>query len=445
MLRRILLLLLGGLLLGGLYFGTSDNPRIWPLRHIVQYALLTGSWPRGNGTTAESTTTEAAAIQTQPRPPSAIVLPPNLPIGTISGVVRSTWGRPIAGARVLVTTADGTAWSAESDAGGRYTIRDVPVGSYAPVAGAPGFEDTILRTWLGIGVRAGQTTPLDLTLSPRQPARVAPPTNVQLSDSQVWQVPKPLPARAVRRELKFQADGRSNQLTLYYTPDDGKTTPLPTLLAVYPGPADTWESMSLPLAQAGYAVIAVGPAYALDLEPDVDDLQRVVDLIKAGQLPRADGNRIGALGGSYSSLHVLRLAERDPTAVKSLLLLGPPTDLFELRRQFEAGTFFPPFGLDQALVALGLPSRAPERYWRYSARYHARDLTAPIMLIHSKADTVVPFTQSQVLADELQRLGKPYDLRILEGMGHYLLATERTPAIDDLFKTTTDFFARTLR
>ncbi len=209
---------------------------------------------------------------------------------------------------------------------------------------------------------------------------------------------------------------------------------------MYPGPADQWESVSLPLAQAGYAVVAVGPAYALDLEPDIDDLQRVVQQIRKGILPRADADRLGALGGSYSGLHVMRLAVREPDALRAALLLGPPTDMFELRRQFEAGTFFPPFGLDQALIALGLPSREPERYWQYSARYHARDIPMPVMLIHSKEDEVVPFTQSQLLADELTRLGKPHELHILEGMGHYLLATERTPAIDDLFQTTINFF-----
>jgi dipeptidyl aminopeptidase/acylaminoacyl peptidase len=272
-----------------------------------------------------------------------------------------------------------------------------------------------------------------------------PAANFRLSNPQVWQTEKPLPARAVRREITYTVAGRPNQKTFFYTPDDGQTTSLPTLLAVYPGPADQWETVSLPLAQAGFALIAVGPEYALDLEADVDDLHRLVSFAKNGTLPRADGTRIGALGGSYSSLHVLRLAVREPETLDAALLLGPPTDMFELRRAYEAGSFFPPFGLDQALIALGLPSNEPERYWRYSSRYHARSLDLPLMLIHSKADEVVPFTQSQLLADELERLGKPHELSIIEGMGHYLLATERTPAIDDLFNTTTDFFDRTLQ
>lgn len=413
------MLLIGGLLLalGATYLLTTGNPRIWPYRNAIQYGLLT----------------RFGAIQS----------PADLPRGTLRGVVRTPAGRPIAGATVLVAAADGTPFTAESDAQGRYQLQ-APVGSYIPVAGAPGFADVALQTWLGIGVRAGATTPLDITLAPREPSRVAPARNVQLSKPVYLKIDKPLPATAARRELTFQAAGRSNQLTLYYTPNDGQTTTLPTLLAVYPGPADAWETVSLPLAQAGYAVIAVGPEYALDLENDVDDLQRIVDLVKAGFFPRADRERIGALAGSYSGLHVMRLAVRNPDALDAALLLGPPTDMFELRRQFEAGTFFPPFGLDQAMIALGMPNREPERYWRYSVRYHARDVQIPVMLIHSKADEVVPFTQSQLLADEFKRLGKPYELHILEGMGHYLLSPERTPAIDDLYATALGFFDQQL-
>lgn len=436
MFRRIALV--AGLLvgLGGLWLLTTENDRVWPLRHVAQYWLLAGD--RGGGP-------EDYAENVAARPPSGLQTPAGAPRGALQGVVRSVTGAPIAGATVLVAERDGTPHAAESDAQGRYTIADVPVGSYVPVAGAPGYADATIRTWLGVGVNAAQATILDITLQLRPSSPVTPATNVQLSAPQVWQVAKPLPARAVRRQLDFRADGRANQLTLYYTPDDGQTTPLPTLLAVYPGPADTWESVSLPLAQAGYAVIAVGPEYALDLERDIDDLERVIDLVQQGVLPRADRERIGALAGSYSGLHVMRLAVRDPQALKAALLLGPPTDAFELRRAFEAGTFNPPFGLDQALIALGLPDQEPERYWRYSVRYHARDIQMPVLLIHSKEDQIVPFTQSQVFADALQRLGKPYELQILEGMGHYLLATERTPAVDALFNTTLDFFARTLR
>lgn len=418
--RRVLLIVAVGLALAVAYLLTTDNSTIWPYRNAAWYYAA--------------------------RQLGNLGVPSDTARGTLQGVVRSDSGQPLPAARVLVSAQDGTAFAAESDGQGRYRIMDVPVGSYIPVASAPGYADSAVRTLLGIGVVAQQPTTLDITLRPRGPSEVAAPTRVRLSDPVVLRIDAPLPASAVRRQLTFQADGRANQTTLVYTPDDGQSQQagslLPTLLAVYPGPADTWESVSLPLAQAGYAVIAVGPDYALDLEPDIDDLERVVDLVRGGAIPRARTDWIGALAGSYSGLHVMRLAVREPAAIDAALLLGPPTDMFELRRQFEAGTFFPPFGLDQALIGLGLPGRVPERYWRYSVRYHAASVQIPVMLIHSKEDEVVPFTQSQLLADELSRLRKPHELYILEGMGHYLLATERTPAINDLFATTLDFFER---
>ncbi|WP_026370415.1 prolyl oligopeptidase family serine peptidase [Kallotenue papyrolyticum] len=417
---------------------TTDHPAVWPVRNVLLYQLLTRRPPPPPEWAALETVVERV------RPPSRLALPADLPRGALAGAVRGPAGQPIAGATVLVAARDGTTWSAESDAQGRYHLTDVAVGSYIPVAGAPGWEDTAVRTLLGIQVHAAQVTPFDITLRLRRAQPLRPASEVRLSPPVVARSGGPILATALRRELQFRVGARRNQLTLVYTPDDGRATPLPVLLAVYPGPADSWESVSLPLAEAGFVVVAVGPAYALDLEQDVDDLLRVIALARAGQLPRADGRRIGALGGSYSGLHVLRLAVREPQALDAALLLGAPTDAFELRRQFEAGTFNPPFGLDRALIALGLPSQVPERYFRYSARYHARAIQAPLMLIHSDQDEIVPVDQSVLLAAELARLGKPHELRILRGMPHYLFAAESSPALDDLFATTLDFLRREL-
>ena len=402
------------------YLVTTDRPRIWPYRTTLQYHLVR-RWESIAPSTVERGT------------------------GTLRGTVRDNGGKPIPFARVLVAERDGTPHVAESDAAGRYRIEAVPAGSYVPVAGARGFENAAVRRGglLLARVKAGTTVELDIRLEPRKERVVAPAESWRLDPPQTFTFEAPLPATAEERRIRFTADERPNQVSFYYTPVGGPAR-LPVLLAVYPGPADTWKQVSLPLAQAGYAVIAVGPEYALDLEPDIDDLVRVLDRLDAGAFPRADPEQVGILAGSYSSLHVFRLLEREPGRVDAALLLGPPTDLFELRRLFEDGSFFPPFGLDQALIALGFPNQVPERYWRYSALYHARSYDVPIMLIHSKVDEVVPFTQSELLAAELDRLGKPYELHILEGMGHYLLERERTPAIDDLFKTTVDFFAREL-
>jgi dipeptidyl aminopeptidase/acylaminoacyl peptidase len=346
---------------------------------------------------------------------------------------------------VLVSDATGVTWSGESDASGFYRIAELPAGRYIVVAGAAGYDDASSRETLldRVHVRAATTTHFALELAPSSlPDRLGV-DDWRLSEPRAVQIAAPLPATADVYDVRFTAGGRPNQTTLYYTPV-GCAAELPTLLTVYPGPADTWATVSLPLAQAGFAVIAVGPAYALDLEPDVDDLVRLITRLREGAFPCADPERLGILGGSYSSLHAFRLAERNPALAQAILVLGPPTDLFELRRLFEQRAFVPPFGLDQAFIAFGLPSREPERYFRYSPRFRARRFQAPVMLIQSKVDEVVPPSQSQLLADELARLGKPHELKILEGMGHYLLEPERTPAIDDLFNTTVAFFEREL-
>jgi dipeptidyl aminopeptidase/acylaminoacyl peptidase len=174
-------------------------------------------------------------------------------------------------------------------------------------------------------------------------------------------------------------------------------------------------------------VLAVGPAYSFDLERDVDELERLLDFARAGQLPDVDGARAAVLGGSYSALHVLRLLAHDhaapaPGAFQGVVLLGPPADLFDMRRRYEDGSFIPPFGLDQALVALGLPDRAPLLYWRYSGVYHVRRDFPPVLLIHSRDDPVVPYQQSEQLAAALAAAGVPHELHFFETAGHYLLS-----------------------
>jgi dipeptidyl aminopeptidase/acylaminoacyl peptidase len=201
--------------------------------------------------------------------------------------------------------------------------------------------------------------------------------------------------------------------------------------------------VSIPLASAGYAVLAVGPAYALDLEPDIAELQRLIAFARAGRLPGVDGSRIALLGGSYSGLHVLRYLERD-IDFACVVLLGPPSDLFDMRRRFENGSFFPPYGLDQALIALGTPDRSPERYWRYSAAYHLRGDTPPLLLLHSKQDEVIPYQQSELLARALDRVGAPYEMHVFDGMKHYLLATEASPELSELYRLTLGFLDRNL-
>lgn len=411
------------LLLGlGWFLFTSDS-RIWPVRNALQYHILSWWWENVS----------------QPAPGAP---------GTLRGTVQDEQGQPLAGAWVLVSRYDGTTYRARSDAQGQYVISEIPADTYRPVANAPGYESVQLgEGWGQVRVKAGQETVIDGVLPLETLAPVTPGRDFALSEPQDLHCKRPIDSHGTRRQLHFTNEGQPNQLSFYYTPLTATTTsPLPTLLAIYPGPADEWECVSLPLTAAGYAVIATGPAYSFDLEADLAELERILTFARENKFPRADGRHIALLGGSYSSLHVQRLLQRGQK-VQAALLMGPPTDLFDMRRRLEDGTFIPPFGLDQAFYALGLPSQEPLRYLRYSGAYHIRPDFPPIAILHSTTDEVVPYQQSELLVQQLEAAGVPHEIYFFEGGGHYLLADASREDSDALamYEITLEFLGKYLR
>jgi dipeptidyl aminopeptidase/acylaminoacyl peptidase len=51
---------------------------------------------------------------------------------------------------------------------------------------------------------------------------------------------------------------------------------------------------------------------------------------------------------------------------------------------------------------------------------HVSAVTAPVLLIHGRDDTVVPYEQSEVMADALKRQGKSVELVTLKHEDHWL-------------------------
>ncbi len=419
--RYLALGVLGIVALALSWLATTDNLAIWPYRNTLQYYTLTRWWQWSG--------------YPQPGQP-----------GMIQGIVRDEQGQPVAGAWVLASRWDGTAYSARSGSDGRYTISNVPAGQYRPVAGAIGYDDVLLAgAWGWLTVNPGQNAAADVTLPPAPALSVAPGTNLTLSEPATAACPGPIAASAQRQKISFDSAGRPSQPAFYYSPLTTTTASRwPTLLADYPGPADSWECASLPLAAAGYAVVAVGPAYSLELEKDIDELERYVQLIRAGQFPGSDGSRLAILGGSYSGLHVQRLLQRDPT-LEAAVLLGPPSDLFDMRRRLEDRSFVPPFGLDQVMVALGLPDREPLRYWKYSGAYHIRPDLPPLLIMHSRTDEVVPYQQSELFANNLNQVGLKAEVYFFNGASHYLLAEGGDKDTLEIYRLTLEFLAKHLR
>lgn len=405
------IILLGALVL---WSGYTENPSVWPVRNTLEYHVTRTWW-------------------------NAVGEPDRSHTGSVAGAVMSADGMPVPGAVVALSEWDGRSHFSKSDTYGRYEIKGVPNGFYRVAATAPGFVGTqsggLLR---GVTIRPGSRSDLSFRLTRNGRSELQPLPRPKMNDPQTLVCKSPVPGTAYRETLSF-SEGAGDDLIFLYRPANSLDQELPVLLTVYPGPVDTWECVSIGLAQAGYAVVAIGPSYGLELTKDVDTLEKLASLVKKGDLPGTDSARLAALGGSYSALLLELLMLREP-GLEAVVLLGPPTDMFDFRRRFEREGFLPPFGLDRALVALGLPSREPLRYLNHSMVHHVRPGLPATVIFHSYQDEIVPYQQSELLAESLRRQGVETELNQFDGASHYLL--EDSDAAQTIYLKTLDFLSR---
>jgi hypothetical protein len=151
-----------------------------------------------------------------------------------------------------------------------------------------------------------------------------------------------------------------------YEPLEGER-PFPTLFLVLPGPVLNWEIAQVPFADAGFSVLVCYPLRGIDLDEDAADLLTALEYLRQGRVPsRADTERLGFIGASFSSLHVYRMLGMTDAA-DATLVLGGMADGFSFCHDVEMGTAHtrPPF--DQVLMALGFPNSSPELYFKYLA------------------------------------------------------------------------------
>ncbi len=420
--RITLIVILISLIAGLIWFWLSDTPAIWAVRNSLQYQVAAQWWRIAGEPTIDGS-------------------------GTLRGVVRDVQGNPIDQAWVLAARYDGQTYKARSDAEGNYLIANIPAGAYRPVVGAPDYESFEFGDWWHQArVRANQETTIDFELAASTNTPVTLGTDLQIGEPERLSCQEgDLPSKATRRQIEFSNEGQPNQLSYYYTPFEAEEDEtFPVLFAIYPTILTGWECLvSFPLAGSGYAVVATSPAYSFELEADLDELVQLLEFVRDGQLPQTDGDQIVILGGSYSGVHVQRLLQRREAA-NAVIMMGGPTDLFEMRFQLEQGMAAPPFGLDQALRALGFPNQEPLRHWIYSGAYHVRSDFPPMLLLHSKTDDIVPYQQSELLAQELATMGVPHQVHIFEGGGHYLLAQDGDEDARKMYDLTLDFLGQHL-
>ena len=240
----------------------------------------------------------------------------------------------------------------------------------------------------------------------------------------------------VRSVSYLAADGM--RIPGYLTLPPGVTDPKGLPLVVFPhgGPAardslgfDWWAQA---MASRGYAVLqpnfrgsdGLGTAHleagygewGRKMQTDLSDGVRW--LASEGII---DPARVCIVGASYGGYAAMAGPTLDPGVYKCAVAVAGVSDL-RMMVQWEA---------DQG----GRRDSPVVRYWnRFMGAERLGDRTldtvspaaqaaladAPILMLHGRDDTVVPFEQSRVFADALRRAGKPYELVELPSEDHWL-------------------------
>jgi dipeptidyl-peptidase-4 len=259
------------------------------------------------------------------------------------------------------------------------------------------------------------------------------------------------PYLATRPTTEFGTLLAEDGQTLYYRIlkpagfDAGKRYPV--IVYVYGGPmgqdvTNTWAAdFNEILARDGFIVFTVdnrgtgfrGTAFDAPIhhrmgDVEVRDQAVGVDYLKT--LDFVDAEKIGVWGWSYGGYMTLMSLFTRPDVFAAGVSGAPVTDW----------TLYDTHYTERYL---GTPQGNPDGYRASGVFPYAKDLAAPLLLIHGMADDNVLFTNSTKLMKTLQEDGRPFDVMTYPGSKHGLT---RVPATGQhVFAHILRFFRQHLR
>ena len=133
---------------------------------------------------------------------------------------------------------------------------------------------------------------------------------------------------------------------------------------------------------------------------------------------KIDPKRVCIVGANYGGYAALAGATLQPDVYRCAVDVAGPSDLKRFvawSRQVHGAS-----AQRYWFRLMGADTQGDPHLDDISPADHADRARGPILLIHGKDDTVVPFSQSQIMADALKKAGKPYDLVVLKAEDHWL-------------------------
>ncbi len=236
------------------------------------------------------------------------------------------------------------------------------------------------------------------------------------------------------------ADGLG--ITAYVTLPPGVTEAanLPLVVLPHGGPAvrdnGTYDYWAQAIASRGYVVLqpnyrgstGYGRAFmeagfgewGRKMQTDLSDGVRY--LAGKGMI---DPARVCIVGGSYGGYAALAGVTLDREVYRCAVSINGVSDLRRMVQAEvrEAGTRNDP-AVRYWNRFMGADDRGGRNLDAYSPALLADQITAPVLLIHGKDDTVVPIAQSRMMAAAMSRAGKPHEFIQLEGEDHWMSRVE---------------------
>lgn len=169
------------------------------------------------------------------------------------------------------------------------------------------------------------------------------------------------------------------------------------------------------------------------------------------QLPEVDSDRIGMWGHSMGGHLTLRVLTIRPDQIQAAVIwagvVAPYQRMFEYWNSRQSDWQPSPRerqanrpSSQNIQDTFGSPALNTE-FWKAISPYtYLADITAPVQLHHGTADTEVPVSFSQLLAEDLQNLDKTIEYFEYQGGDHNLSGASFTPA----FTRTVEFFKANL-
>ncbi len=246
-----------------------------------------------------------------------------------------------------------------------------------------------------------------------------------------------VPSLAAERFSVEAADGSELDAWAVLPPGFDPEGSYPALLNIHGGPhtqyGERWFDEFQLYASAGYVVLFSNPRGSTGYDeasarvlisgassedpgagwgpPAHDDLMRVVDTA-IERFPAIDAHRLGVMGGSYGGYMtswMIGHTDRFAAAVSERAV----NNLASLEWSSDAAGYF-----RFAMGATHLDE--PAEYARLSPITYVRDITTPVLIIHSENDLRCPVEQADALFVALRLLGKKHEYLRFPAESHEL-------------------------